>query len=862
MSASSSDNPYPLPLNPPLADEALFAYAFSAAAIGMALVAPDGRFLKVNPSLCELLGYDEAQLLELDFQTITHPDDLATDESYVAQMLAGSIDTYRMEKRYLTRSGAAVWIELSVSLVRDAKDQPLHFISQIQNIDQQKRLEHQLRREYTINRVLLELESSLHQAKDIGSLCEHGLNSLAKLLPELTNSLVWSYDSEHEQLVLAAATHQPAAGGDDPALLALLQELLVRQSPHRWRGDEAPGPLRDTLQITDTASLLILPVLKDQAAQGLLALVLPPGQVLSMAEERLAMTLSKRLAHLLAAQRHQEISERQFKRIRLMNEITTAIGRRLDLHSIYQVIVRELQSQLPADVACLRQVRTADCKLMLEVVACRCVHDVPQICNAPQELSESGLELCLAGDILEVTDTQASDNLLARLMAANGLRSLLALPLRVENETLAVLQLARRQPAAFSASERQFLVQLSQHISLATQDAKLYHDLQQAYDQLQTTQQTMMQQERLKALGQMAAGIAHDINNTLSPVTGYTDLLLTRADNLTVKQMQYLRSIQAAAKDIGHTVANMREFYRQRQRRDTLTAVDLSDLVRQALRLAAPRLRDLPQARGITIDRVTDLANDLPPMEGNETELRESLLNLFFNAIDAMPEGGTLTIRTLAADGQVMVKVRDSGIGMDEETRTQCLEPFFSTKGELGSGLGLATVYGTVQRHRGSCEITSTPGRGSTFCLCFPATTAPRQPSSPAAPLAPAERSRHILCIDDESMVRELVVEMLSVQGHQATPAEHGREALELFRQALEGGEAFDLVITDLGMPYLDGIEVSRQIKEMSPTTPVVLLSGWGNRLQGEREIPPEIDRVISKPPTLAQLAEVIESFD
>src|SRR5205823_11557403 len=243
---------------------------------------------------------------------------------------------------------------------------------------------------------------------------------------------------------------------------------------------------------------------------------------------------------------------------------------------------------------------------------------------------------------------------------------------------------------------------------------------------LRQTQKAVMQQERLLALGQMASGIAHDINNAISPVALYTESLLEREPGLSPGARGQLETIRRAIDDVAQTVARMREFYRPREPQLTLAPVDLNAIVQQVVDLTRARWSAMAQQRGIAIAMRTELASDLPAIMGADNEIREALTNLIFNAVDAMPNGGPLTVRTRVAQQQgspaeegavprfVQVEVIDSGIGMDEDTRRRCLEPFFSTKGERGTGLGLAMVYGAVQRH--SADIRSEERRVGKGC--------------------------------------------------------------------------------------------------------------------------------------------------
>jgi CheY-like chemotaxis protein/anti-sigma regulatory factor (Ser/Thr protein kinase) len=274
----------------------------------------------------------------------------------------------------------------------------------------------------------------------------------------------------------------------------------------------------------------------------------------------------------------------------------------------------------------------------------------------------------------------------------------------------------------------------------------------------------------------------------------------------------------------------------------------------------------MTQLRGHVIELRTELAAGLPPMLGIESELREALTNLIFNAVDAMPQGGTLTVRTtIASDGaaetnsdarpRVQVEVTDTGIGMDEETRRRCLELFFTTKGERGTGLGLAMVYGIVQRHNGEIDIDSAPGKGTRVTLRFPVSRAIVPVQSVVA--APLPRGLRVLVVDDDPIILESMQVVLDNDGCIVVPAEGGQQGIDAFDAALAGGLPFDLVITDLGMPAIDGRAVAAAVKAKS-TVPVVMLTGWGQRMVNDGETPPHVDKVMSKPPKPRELRATI----
>jgi CheY-like chemotaxis protein len=364
----------------------------------------------------------------------------------------------------------------------------------------------------------------------------------------------------------------------------------------------------------------------------------------------------------------------------------------------------------------------------------------------------------------------------------------------------------------------------------------------------------------------MASGIAHDFNNALVPIAGYTDILLDHPDQLqdTKKTLRCLRLIQTGVRDAASVVSRLREFYRRRKDSEKFQPVELNQMVEQVIDLTRPKWRDEALARGCTIEMRAEL-EPVPSVLGSVSELREMLTNLIFNALDAMPKGGTITIKTLRArpvpetggdrsGGQserVSLEVSDTGIGMTEETRQRCLEPFFSTKGERGSGLGLPMVYGTVKRHRGTLDLNSAVGAGTRVTLSFPAESA-TEAEAPRRRALPA-RSLDVLVVDDEPMARDVMAQYLTGDGHRVQTASNGHEGLEQFKAG-----RFDVVLTDQAMPGLNGGELAGLIKALAPTVPVILATGFGDILEATDGQPAGVDLILTKPVSLAVLRETL----
>ncbi len=389
------------------------------------------------------------------------------------------------------------------------------------------------------------------------------------------------------------------------------------------------------------------------------------------------------------------------------------------------------------------------------------------------------------------------------------------------------------------------------HLEMQNRVRERTAQLEEALERLGSTQQQVVKQERLRALGMMAGGIAHDFNNALTMMLGYAELLLPwLQQHATSRELAYLNHIIGAAQDSAHVVSRLREFYRPAENNEIRVAVDLSELAQASVSLTAPKWKGRSRADGVQIEVVTELA-DVPPVAGNAVELREVLTNLIFNAVDAMPDGGTITMRTTHDASGVVLAVSDSGIGMSEAEIARCLEPFFTTKGEGGTGLGLAVVYGIVQRHEGTIDITSKKGVGTTFSIRLPSTAVQKRVSTPAPQRV--EQKLRILVVDDQEIICELIAEYLKGDGHHAVTAVESSEALALFER-----EGFDLVITDHSMPGMNGAQLAKAMKDRVPETRVILLTGFGDEMMGRGERPSEIDLVLGKPVSAADLRQAV----
>ncbi len=368
-------------------------------------------------------------------------------------------------------------------------------------------------------------------------------------------------------------------------------------------------------------------------------------------------------------------------------------------------------------------------------------------------------------------------------------------------------------------------------------------------------EQQLLQTERLRALGEMSSGVAHDFNNILGAILGRAQLLHRVMKDEEAKRG--LEAIEKAALDGANTVRRLQHFTRRR-REEEYFPVDLNQAIKDALSITEAKWKDESDLAGATIDVVTDLGT-IPPVMGNISELREVLTNIIFNAIEAMPKGGSLTFRTEETRGWVSASITDTGIGMTDDVKARIFDPFFTTKGVKGTGLGMSVSYGIIKAHRGEIQVESNPGQGTTMVIRLPIPS--RMRPVPQAKRMASSRPGRILIIDDDRMVRDLLSDILQSGGHTVVPAAGGREGVRLFRQG-----TFDLVLTDLGMPDFSGWEVAAAVKTIASRTPVVLVTGWGLTLDRAKLKAAGVDLVLSKPfqypDVISLVAEAIELRD
>src|SRR5436309_8036084 len=361
-------------------------------------------------------------------------------------------------------------------------------------------------------------------------------------------------------------------------------------------------------------------------------------------------------------------------------------------------------------------------------------------------------------------------------------------------------------------------------------------------------QERAARSDKLRALGELAAGVAHNLNNSLTVIQGRAQLLLMRSgENENTKKS--LEVITQAVTDCSQTLRRLLDFSR-RETTKAKASVELSELVTSSIEIARPKWQSDSTSRTGTIKVNVDTPAPVYTL-GDSSELREVVLNLIFNAVDAMPQGGSIEICTRAEGSSARFSVADTGTGMPAEVIARIFEPFYSTKGERGTGLGLSASHGIVENHGGEILVSSEPGKGTRFEIVLPRHEPVARATSVAVnPRSTAEAAR-VLVVEDEEPVRTLLKDAFSAEGHSVTEAVTGAEALKLLDE-----KNFDLLVCDLGLPELSGLHVARWVKEFRPELPVIIASGYSEMIATEDYDKARIDEVIRKPFAVTDVLE------
>jgi len=558
--------------------------------------------------------------------------------------------------------------------------------------------------------------------------------------------------------------------------------------------------------------------------------------------------------------RQNKALEEAVKRLGSLNSAGTALAAITSIEDLLDFIVELVSKELDADRVSLMLINEQGTEL--SIAASRGLDSnivtqtrVPLGAGVAGRVAREGKQLYSNGDPADPT-VEAGGHPGAHGPFASIPISV-SVPIRTLKNVLGVLNVTgRRESRPFDREDCSYLSALAGQLAVALERARHADSLQAAYDTLRRAQDELVTTGRLKAIGEMAAGVAHDFNNLLNGILVNSQLIQRDLDQDGVSPDRLRKQagmVEKLALQGADTVRRLQDFAGIRKDRPT-ERVDLNDVARRAVELTTPKWQAELGASGISIEIEVSLPS-VPAITGNVRELTQAVSNLIFNAVEAMPAGGWIRIVTSEDDRGVRLTVSDTGCGMSQEVQDRLFENFFTTKAH-GQGLGMSVVRGIVRRLGGEIEIESRPGEGASIALVFPPAGPPATAGEPTISVhsdVPTKRGK-ILVVDDDEINREICVEVLEPLGHEIHSASSGIEAAELITR-----DRFDLVITDLSMPGASGWDVARQVKAASPSTRVMLLSGWSVQQDPEQTKAAGIDLVLSKPVQVHELAQAVQ---
>ena len=622
-----------------------------------------------------------------------------------------------------------------------------------------------------------------------------------------------------------------------------------------WREHEPPGYatdrlangelMRDAVRRQGVRAILAVPVVFKDALVGVIAAAWEEPHSYDEREVRLLAGLARQAAVALDRARVHTAAVRRADELGALLRAARTVMAGLDPRATLEQIVHEA-----AGIAGTPHVKV----LVVDPTTRTLRVGALTGCPVPPDFSlalgtgYSG-RVAITGEPLFAADV-ADDprNTLRERDRDAGMLTFLGLPIRSRDRVFGVLSFNTTTPRRYSPAELEYLGSFADLAGIALDNARLYDEAQQALADLKAVQQKLVQGETLRALGELAGGAAHHLNNLLTIVVGRVQLLLRGAEDERLRRP--LAIIEKAAKDGAEVVRRLQQFSRTHQL-GRAQPLSLDDVARDVLGLTRGHWQDGARARGVSIEVENRLAG-ATTVDGNAAALREAVTNLVLNAIDAMPKGGRLTLETRIDGDHAVLVVADTGIGMSESVRLKAHEPFFTTKGVKATGLGLSVAYGIVRSHGGELGLDSREGHGTTVTLTLPRAAVPPPTAPPAAP--PRTGALRLLLVDDEHEVREALAEMLQNHGHTVLTATGADEALARF----ESEPDLDLVLTDLVMPGRTGWDVAAGVKARRPHVAVGLITGWGDTTDVDEARRALVDFVVEKPVTVEALQEAV----
>ncbi len=838
----------------------------------------EGRFAWVNRRFQEMVGFSAAELTAPGFSMldqITAPESRAYLFDRARRVTAGETLEPRYEFLARRRDGTTFDAHVSIAYL-ELDGGKAGALGIMQDITERKRFEKVLLRKNRELQLLNGLTAAVTSAGDVDATLQVACRHVISIL-DVEAAGVALVQPDQRTLALRAAERL------DPAIARGLAEVDVTSNALLARAfvsgrvevvddiGRDPRITVDALRQSDHGAAVVVPLRgrSDRRSSGAHRVIgvafalLPRGRAPQENDHDLLVAIGNILGSAVERASMLEAEQHAVRELVALDEIALALASTLDTDEVALTVARSTHrlfgaervviARLSSDGASLVPVHVLDEGRPLRgmgVVPCE--DTIMGLC-----LSERRPVQRLRAPDGSSSSADPLDGRPVRLLpfeAASfgaGMATAVAVPVISDGVPIGALWLGYSRRAGLVEADLQVLSAIGNHVAIATKNAQLFEGRERALEDLRAAQQKLIESEKLNAIGLIAHGVAHDFNNVLGSILGRAELLKAQVRDPAVRL--HADIIEKAARDGAETVRRIQEIGRQ-DRVDDFVAVDASAIINDVLELTRPRWYE----RGV---EVTAAGNAGLDVAGNPSELREVLINLVHNAVDAMRDGGEIRLRTSRQGDRVVIRVEDTGSGIPTEILGRIFDPYFTTKGDRGTGLGLSVSQSIVRRHGGELRVasrTSGPDRGTTFDLDLPAFHGPRPATESVIAAATATsgapgRAR-ILVVDDEENIREILLEMLSAE-HDVITAADGYEAIA----RLDAEPSIDLAFTDLGLPGMSGYDVARELKKRRPDLLVGLVTGWGATLDAEKARSQGIDMVISKPFRFEQVLGAVD---
>lgn len=866
------------------------------------------RFVYVNPRFEEMLQRPAAELLHHDLilSQLVQQDAWRLLEQRGA---AGPSDVRlspKFEIEFCRPDGTCFPGQVSCSVI-DLGGTPAT-LGFVQDITERKRFEDQLLRKNHELEILNELSISINRALELDEILRIGCRRVSSLLGYVAAGITLY---SHDRLSLSLRL----TDGLEPALEAAIAQLdaegdnllasAVRQGEVQVVSDLKNDPrIRlETVRSAPFRGCTVVPLKAGTRILGGAFFFSQAGSAPSESDRDLLLSIGTFLGTAIEKAALRDRERATLARKRSLDELALLIASNLDAIEVVKAVAKSVYELFGPDRVMIARYVGVDRLFLPLCVAGEAGHELRPVPEPESLMGVAHRQMRplqqRARRVFQPSNDAGCDVLpYEKQFFDSDFGTAVCIPVISDGDGVASLHLLYRKETAIPSDDLDALFTLAMHLAIGMKNAELLSARNDALVELKATQDSLVQAERLKALGEMAAGVAHDFNNLLGAILGRAQLLVRRLGDADLRK--HAEVIETAAHDGASTVKRIQQIGKQSGTED-FVVVSVKDILDDVRELTMPRWFQRTREERRPVDLELSCEPELPlHVWGSPHELREVLINLVHNAVDAMPSGGKLRLEsrwrreTHGEFGEI--RITDTGTGMPEEVKNRIFDPFFSTKGERGTGLGLSVSFAIIQRHNGTFQVdsrTEGPERGTTFILTFPlhesSFSTPRLPErdplvadtpseldwidagvlhgphdAPSA-LACAEVSEpalremgpecaRILVIDDEENIREILSDILTTEEHEVQTAESGPAGLALLAE-----QDFDLVFTDLTLPGMSGYEVAAKVKEKDPRISVSLVTGWGATLDAAQVEAQGIDMVLSKPFRFDQVMGLVE---